>query len=351
MISMSYEYPAKSTTKFYIPSLISSGRPVVPHLLPGIQSDRPFYLEADVGQGMPFFRWFPQDYAGDAMVRAMTDDQDLIYRRLLDMSWQIGPLPSEPEDLARLAGFELGRFEEAWRFPLTECWHLNGGMKLINHRLEEERESTLDRSVKARFAVQCREEKRAKRLKTKKKGSIIGRSSDVHLGAIHPDPEPDPNKKEKKRAPAPPPPAWHAGIKWNKEKNKAEVSEDAWREVSGQLQELARADGLPLLSNAEYKLSMNKLNGHLIGNPHKRGKTLPAIMRNWFETDMRTKAQRVGKQSPAAEELATEAAWEAERPDNAAEIAACEKELGPHEGRLTQRERYAFCGCGYRVDK
>ena len=161
------------------------------------------------------------------------------------------------------------------------------------------------------------------------------------------------SKKEEKREPASPPPAWHAGVTWDKKKNKTEVSEGAWREISGQLQELAKAEDLPVLSRPEYALSMNRLNGHLIGNPHKRGKTLPAIMRNWFETDMRTKAERIDGARPQSE-AAAHVAWELEQEaEQTAErlrsIAACEEPHTPDQ--LTQRERYAFCGCGYREDK
>jgi hypothetical protein len=88
-----------------------------------------------------------------------------------------------------------------------------------------------------------------------------------------------------------------------------------------------------------------------------------ARLTNWLKNAVVFEAERNGgsratrSQSPAAEELATEQAWEVARPDNAAAIAAaiaaCEKEHGPHAGRLTQREHYAFCeyGCGKREDK
>lgn len=184
-----------------------------------------FALEADVGDGMPYYRWFPIDYAGDALVKAMTDDQDLAYRRLLDISWQIGSLPSDLGELARLAGFDSERFEAAWSFPLTECWHKNGAGKLVNHRLEEERESTLKRSEKARQSVQAREKKRGKRLRAKRKASIIERSSNDHRAMIYPkpDPDPDPDPKKEKRKKKPRSPQFK--INWD-EKQKLWVGED-----------------------------------------------------------------------------------------------------------------------------
>ena len=68
----------------------------------------------------------------------MTKMQDLAYRRMLEASWELGPLPCEPDDLARLIDFSPREFERAWRFPLTDCWKVRRG-RLTNARLESER--------------------------------------------------------------------------------------------------------------------------------------------------------------------------------------------------------------------
>lgn len=98
----------------------------------------------------------------------MTDEQDLIYRRLIDKSWEIGPLPNDPNKLAALVRMQCDRFATAWTFPLKECWHENKQGLLINNRLEDEREFSLSKAVKATKAANTRWKKRNKRLKNQK---------------------------------------------------------------------------------------------------------------------------------------------------------------------------------------
>ena len=116
----------------------------------------------------PYYPWFPKAYAADPLVQAMTDDQDLAYRRLLDASWELGPLPDDVAKLASFVRYRRGgdaRFKRAWTYPLTECWLKNGDGHLINPRLESVRDEVLSRSEKARSAAAARWSRR-KLLKT-----------------------------------------------------------------------------------------------------------------------------------------------------------------------------------------
>lgn len=147
----------------------------------------------------PYFKWFPKDYASDALVRGMTDAQDLAYRRLIDASWEIGALPSEPEKLAVLAqvdseGCIAGQefLRQVWTYPLTECWAARKDGLLINYRLEEERDKAFSRADSATKAVQARETKRRKLLRQRKKKPIIVPPSRDHRKPIATPSTPDP---------------------------------------------------------------------------------------------------------------------------------------------------------------
>ena len=58
-----------------------------------------YFLGVSPMKEFPFYKWFPNDYAGDPLVRAMTPLQDLTYRRLLDISWDRGSLPKDKTTL------------------------------------------------------------------------------------------------------------------------------------------------------------------------------------------------------------------------------------------------------------
>ena len=62
------------------------------------------------------------------------------------------------------------------------------------------------------------------------------------------------------------------------------------------LEKLATGEGLRVTMDSEdFQISLSRINGHLLGNPKKRArKTLPALVRNWFETDLREKNRRAG---------------------------------------------------------
>lgn len=134
---------------------------------------------------LPYYPWWVSDYNGDGKVLAMTKLQDLAYRRLLDQSWELGPLPNEPEKLAVLIRYSIEEFKDVWNYPLSDCWEEIEGGRLINPRLEKEREHVLDRIGKARKAGLASGKSR------KKKGErmLNGRSTDVELGVNYPEPD------------------------------------------------------------------------------------------------------------------------------------------------------------------
>jgi hypothetical protein len=146
-----------------------------------------------MGIHSPYFRWFPKDYNSDSRVLGMTEEQDLAYRRMLDASWELGPLPANQDHLAMLVRYAPDRFKKVWSYPLTECWQENGHGTLINQRLEDEREAMLKRSEKARNASEEREKKRLERVKkvsTVDAPKIILDASNKAEREIHPKPKP-----------------------------------------------------------------------------------------------------------------------------------------------------------------
>jgi uncharacterized protein YdaU (DUF1376 family) len=107
---------------------------------------------------LPWYRWFPGDFAGNVRVRMMSWEARAAYRELLDASWSLGPI-EQPEALLRALGLPDGLWEQvAW------CWtETDGGW--VNHRLEVEREqsrSRHDRAAKASAAATVRRAKGAR---------------------------------------------------------------------------------------------------------------------------------------------------------------------------------------------
>jgi hypothetical protein len=99
-------------------------------------------------------------------------------------------------------------------------------------------------------------------------------------------------KEEDKKGsdePVPDWPSWYDGITWNKTKRKVDLTEDAQDCLREHLQSVAAEETLRRqLTREDMQRAWGRLNGHLIGNPYKRGKkTLAPITVNWFENDLR----------------------------------------------------------------
>jgi hypothetical protein len=107
---------------------------------------------------------------------------------------------------------------------------------------------------------------------------------------------------------------WEDGIAWNKETREIEMSKEAREGLSKHLSELAEREKLPPLTAREKQSAWGRLNGHLIGNPFKtNGKTLPSIVVNWFENDLRNiRRMRSPPKSKQAEDVFDEAVRKAE---------------------------------------
>ena len=114
----------------------------------------------------PYYPWYSKDFAGDSLVMAMTNMQELIYRRLLDRSWELGGLPNDPAALSRLSEVRPTTFRKAWTFPLTDCWESNDEGRLVNPRQEKDRVRITGRKKLSAYAAKKRWEKVDKPLST-----------------------------------------------------------------------------------------------------------------------------------------------------------------------------------------
>lgn len=116
----------------------------------------------------PHYPWWLYDYQSDPLVQAMTDDQDLAYRRMIDASWDLGELPNDPDKISSLIRFSRKKFASVWKYPLIECWQDNG-IGLINHRVEREWEK-----IDARYG-------QLKKASAKGVAARTGQANDDHM--------------------------------------------------------------------------------------------------------------------------------------------------------------------------
>jgi uncharacterized protein YdaU (DUF1376 family) len=105
---------------------------------------------------LPMLPWWPSDYF--SATRSFTLAERGAYTDLLFYSWLNGPLPHEPERLARLVGVTPQEFADVW--PTVRSKFEATAQGLINHRLERERRRSFDlrskNSEKAAGAARAR---------------------------------------------------------------------------------------------------------------------------------------------------------------------------------------------------
>jgi uncharacterized protein YdaU (DUF1376 family) len=88
----------------------------------------------------PAFQFYPKDFLSDERQIQMPLPAVGIYIRLLCHCWNEGSLPVDPVALARLAGAGLRQFK-AWWPSIQPCFQVNADGRLVNTRLDRERDS------------------------------------------------------------------------------------------------------------------------------------------------------------------------------------------------------------------
>ena len=91
----------------------------------------------------PAFQFYPQDFISDPNVAAMTLTERGAYITLLCFCWSQGFLPSDHGRLARLCGISRAAFDLLWP-ALMVCFRVDGTDRLIQPRLERERQKQID---------------------------------------------------------------------------------------------------------------------------------------------------------------------------------------------------------------
>ena len=85
----------------------------------------------------PAFQFYPKDWLSDARVRAMGREARGVYIDLLALYWNEGGLPSDTEQLARIAGVPHRTFERLWTL-IAPCFGITGPA-LASKRLDREK--------------------------------------------------------------------------------------------------------------------------------------------------------------------------------------------------------------------
>jgi uncharacterized protein YdaU (DUF1376 family) len=87
----------------------------------------------------PAFQWYPRDYMSDALVVSMTLEQEGAYRRLMDVCWLEGGLPTSIDELWRLAKAPSRDRFAKFIWPLVGRKFQPRKGKLQHKRLDRER--------------------------------------------------------------------------------------------------------------------------------------------------------------------------------------------------------------------
>ena len=108
----------------------------------------------------PYFKMYPRDFFANSKVARMTADEQGMYALLLFREWMDGSLPASHQDLAELVGLSLAVFERRWK-RVSKCFKLSeeDDAKLLNSRLESERNEMLAKANANKDAASKRWEK------------------------------------------------------------------------------------------------------------------------------------------------------------------------------------------------
>jgi hypothetical protein len=88
----------------------------------------------------PAFQFYPKDFDTDENVRGMDDRQAGFYVRCLNHAWLNNGLPVDPVEILRLFNRPKSYLSTVWA-RVSQCFKLSeDGSRLINPRMEEERQ-------------------------------------------------------------------------------------------------------------------------------------------------------------------------------------------------------------------
>ncbi len=153
-----------------------------------------------VGKDLPYFPFYPKDFAADGKVEAMTTLEVGAYMLLLCKAWHETPPCSVPDDdsvLARWARLTESEWSQA-RTRIRACWQLRDG-RLYQPRLEAEYRKVREKGNKSSKAAVTRWEKEREREQLMRMQCV--RIADAMPTQCHSESESD---TEKDNPPSPP---------------------------------------------------------------------------------------------------------------------------------------------------
>lgn len=155
----------------------------------------------------PWFPWYPADFNQDEKVRMLSDDAELLYRRVLDVLWQANDLqlPSNCQKLAKALArnWSSERFESAWSEIQTPGFELlkttDDGDWIYSKRLKLEAERFLKLSQERSIIGKKGAKAKTKQLPSK---SLAKAQARVKQSVSQPQPQPQShiNKKNIKKS-------------------------------------------------------------------------------------------------------------------------------------------------------
>lgn len=101
----------------------------------------------------PFVRWYPADYLADTL--DFTIEEDLIYRRMLDVMWINQGLSVDKKEIAKSIRISSRKFTRVYDKKLSTLF-IEIDEKLWSPRLYKEFLSALEHSETASFAARER---------------------------------------------------------------------------------------------------------------------------------------------------------------------------------------------------
>lgn len=92
------------------------------------------------GNSLAMMPWFPRDFIASTLGWRLLERA--LYRCLLDAQWELGALPTDEEELARIAGATQSEFSSCWPRVKKKFEAIPSG-ELQNRKLEEHRMKSL----------------------------------------------------------------------------------------------------------------------------------------------------------------------------------------------------------------
>jgi uncharacterized protein YdaU (DUF1376 family) len=157
---------------------------------------------------LPMMPWFPKEFR--AATSTWTFAERNAYRELLDIQWEEGAIPDEPERLARAIGMSLSDFRKIWPKIRRKFEKVDGELK--NGRLEEHRVTAARKADGFRKGAEIANAKRAaKHDATPHARRNARRVATPHASVTHPSPSPS-ETREEPSPPSTPGPVEGAGL-------------------------------------------------------------------------------------------------------------------------------------------